>query len=431
MDALIKSVVPGSIAEEAGIETGDVLLSVNGQEVIDILSYRFLSASDEVTLEIGKKNGDIEMIEIINDEYDDLGIVFESGLIDRPKACRNKCIFCFVDQLPKNMRKTLYFKDDDYRLSAMMGNYITLTNLSEADIERIIAMRLPRINVSVHTVDPDLRRRMLGNQNSDVLAVMKRFADSGIAMNCQIVLCRDVNDGKVLSETVRALSLLHPSVQSVSVVPVGLTGHREGLYPLTGFDKGSASAVIDRLEALQSDFLQTLGTRFVFPSDEFYVCADCTIPEYDAYEDFLQIENGVGLVASLKEEFAEALASHKVFSVPKNVTIATGVSAAPFIKSLTDSLGSDNIQIVAIKNRFFGESITVTGLITGNDLIDQLKGKRLGEAVLIAQCMLNADGLFLDNLSVPDVEQALGVEVRTVANNGYALFGALIGGKNA
>lgn len=426
MGALIKYAEKGSIAEEAGIEKGDVLLSINGQEIVDILSYRFLSSSEEITLEIQKKNNDIEVIEVFNEDYDDIGIEFENGLIDEPKSCRNKCMFCFVDQLPKNMRKTLYFKDDDYRLSTLMGNYITLTNLSENDIERIIQMRLPRINVSVHTVDAELRKRMLSNKNSEVLSIMKRFADRGITMNCQIVLCKDINDGVKLDETINALSSLYPHVKSVCVVPVGLTSHRSGLAPLKQFDSTSAKEVINQLKKHQQKLLDKLKTRFVFPSDEFYVCANLPLPSFEEYEDFLQIENGVGLIASLFQEFKQAKRNRKHYKISDNISIATGVSAAPFIQELVNMLGNNNINVYPIKNTFFGKSITVAGLITGGDLISQLSDKALGETLLIPRCMLNTDELFLDDVTISDVENALNIKLRPIENDGYKLFDALI-----
>ncbi|OQB15679.1 MAG: hypothetical protein BWY15_00392 [Firmicutes bacterium ADurb.Bin193] len=422
--ALIKSTAEGSIAREAGIEKGDTLLSVNGQEVSDILLYRFLTSDETVELEIQKKDGTIEIIEVYNEDYEDLGIEFENELIDNPRPCRNKCIFCFVDQLPKGMRKTLYFKDDDFRLSALMGNYITLTNLSDTDIENIIKMRLPRINVSVHAADPKVRSFMLGNKNSDVIPVMKRFAKAGTAMNCQIVLCRGINDGDRLDETINELSKLYPSVQSVSVVPVGLTKHRLGLTDLTPYDENSAREVISRVWSHGERLVKELGSRFVFLADEFYMRAGMPVPDYSYYEDFLQIENGVGLVAALKEEFYQALKSRPA-TPAKGISIATGVDAAPVIKSLADMLGNNEIKVYPIKNKFFGESITVTGLITGRDLIDGLAGKSLGDTLVIARCMLNSDGVFLDDLTVEDVQNALGVKIKVLENNGAELYSAL------
>jgi putative radical SAM enzyme (TIGR03279 family) len=424
LKGIVKSVTPGSIAEEIGLEPGDMIVKINGEEIKDILDYRFYCSSDEYELEIEKQNGEREIIEIENYDYEELGAEFENGLLDKPKVCRNKCLFCFVDQLPKKLRKTLYFKDDDYRLSALMGNYITLTNLSEEDIDRIIAMRLPRINVSVHTVDPDLRAFMLNNKNSDVLSIMKRFRDAGIKMDCQVVLCRDINDGQYLNDTITELAKMYPYVQSLSVVPVGLTEHRQGLYDLKRFDKESAEAVINQIEQHRQRLLKEIGTRFVFASDEFYVVANRTIPEYDTYEDFLQIENGVGLIASLTEEFECAKRERKVPANISKKTSVTGVSAYKYIDALVKSV-TDNVEVVPIINTFFGKTITVTGLITGGDIINTLRGKDLGKELLIPSVMLNYDGVFLDDMTVSDVEKELNIKVRLVKNDGYDMFDAI------
>ncbi len=428
MKATIKNTIKGSIAEEAGIENGDILLSINGHRDFDILYYRFLSSNPLVKLEIQKKNGDIEIIDIINEDFEDIGIEFENELIDKPRGCRNKCIFCFVDQLPKGMRKTLYFKDDDYRLSALCGNYISLSNLSEKDVSRIIEMRLPRINISVHAVDPQLRAYMLGNKNADVLGIIKRLGEAKISMNCQIVLCRGINDGEKLYETATALSRFYPDIQSVSVVPVGLTCHRHNLTELVPYDKDSAKAVIDQVTAIQKELYDKICTRFVFPSDEFYLKADMPIPDFCCYEDFLQLENGVGLIASLKKEFETALGNSKNKRVKRNLSIATGQSAAPFIKSLIGKLdGSEKVKIYTIKNTFFGENITVAGLITGQDLTNALKGKDLGNTLLIPRSMLNYDNVFLDDMSLTQAEEILGVKIMPVENDGCKLFKILVG----
>jgi len=420
---VVKNVLKGSIADEIGIQAGDVLLSVNGQRLCDILDYKFLTSNDEYTLEIQKQNGDVEIVEVVNEDYEQLGIEFENGLLDKPQSCRNKCIFCFVDQLPKGMRKTLYFKDDDYRLSTLMGNYITLTNLKENDIKRIIDMHLPRINVSVHTVDRDLRKAMLHNDNSDVLSIMKRFAKAGIFMNCQVVLCRGINDGKYLDDTILSLAEMYPYVQSLSVVPVGLTKHREGLQKLIRFDKISAEEIIGQIEGHQKNLLTAIGTRFVFASDEFYVLSEHKLPPYDSYEDFLQIENGVGLLSSLEHEFNEALTEG-----PHNCerkTIATGVSAFKYIKNLVGKV-TDNVEVIPIINNFFGSTITVAGLITGRDIIDQLKGRDLGSKLLLPSVMLNYDNVFLDDTKITDVEDALNIKVEIVPNDGYEFFRSLL-----
>ncbi len=420
MDAVIKKVYKNSIADEIGMEQGDIIVSIDGQKLKDILDFKFLSASDEYELEILKKDGSTEIIEITNEDYEELGVEFENGLLDKPQVCKNKCRFCFVDQLPRNcMRKTLYFKDDDYRLSALMGNYITLTNLNEEDIDRIVRMHLPRINISIHSVNPEIRSKLLNHKNADVMPYVKRFAEAGITMDCQVVCCPDINDGDDLDNTISTLAGYYPYVQSLSVVPVGLTKYREHLPNLTRFDKIKAEQLIKQVEAHQKRCLDKFGSHFVYASDEFYVKADYPVPSTDVYESFLQIENGVGLLASLKDEFEQAKADFKKFNGKK--TIATGVSAAPFIKALVDSV-TDNVEVVSIKNYFLGETITVAGLITAGDLIEQLRGIDLGDELLIPRVMLNHDMIFLDDKTVDDVEKALNIKVITVENDGFDLI---------
>lgn len=420
MDAVVKKVYKNSIADEIGMEQGDIIVSIDGQRLKDILDFKFLSASGEYELEILKKDGSTEIIEIINEDYEELGVEFENGLLDRPQVCRNKCVFCFVDQLPRNcMRKTLYFKDDDYRLSALMGNYITLTNLDDEDIDRIVRMHLPRINISIHSVNPEIRSRLLNYKNADVMPYVKRFAEAGITMDCQVVCCPGINDGDDLDNTISTLAEYYPQVQSLSVVPVGLTKYREHLPNLTRFDKIKAENLIRQVEEHQQKCLQNFGSHFVYASDEFYVKADYPIPNPEVYESYLQIENGVGLLASLKDEFEQARADFKKSDVKK--TIATGVSAAPFIRGLVNSV-TDNVEVVAIKNKFLGETITVAGLITAGDLIEQLRGMELGDELLIPRVMLNHDMIFLDDKTVEDVEKALNIKVSIVENDGFDLI---------
>ena len=420
MDAVVKKVYKNSIADEIGMEQGDIIVSIDGQKLKDILDFKFLSASDEYELEVLKKDGSTEIIEIINEDYEELGVEFENGLLDRPQVCKNKCMFCFVDQLPRNcMRKTLYFKDDDYRLSALMGNYITLTNLDEEDIDRIVRMHLPRINISIHSVNPEIRSKLLNHKNADVMPYVKRFAEAGISMDCQVVCCPGINDGDDLDNTISTLAEYYPQVQSLSVVPVGLTKYREHLPNLTRFDKIKAEQLIRQVEEHQKKCFDKFGSHFVYASDEFYVKADYPVPPTDVYESFLQIENGVGLLASLKDEFEQAKINFKKFNGKK--TIATGVSAAPFIKELVDSV-TDNVNVVAIKNNFLGETITVAGLITAGDLIEQLKETELGDELLIPRVMLNHDMVFLDDKTVEDVENALNIKVVTVENDGFDLI---------
>ncbi len=416
MEAVVKSVTDNSIAFDIGVIPGDIIVSVNGTPVLDILDFRFLTASEQYEIEIKKTNGEVEIVEIINEDYEEFGVTFENYLIDKEKWCQNKCVFCFIDQLPKNMRKSLYYKDDDYRLSTLMGNYITLTNLKEQDIKRIIDMHLPRINVSVHTVNKDLRAKMLNNKNSDVLSVMKRFYDAKIFMDCQVVLCKGINDGEYLDETITELAKLYPYVQSLSVVPVGLTCHREGLCRLEGFSKDDAGRVITQVYNHSKKCLKELGTSFVFASDEFYVKAEHPLPDASFYEDFLQIENGVGLLSSFIEEWNNA----KPPKVTTRKTIATGVSAAPYIKALVDGV-TDKVNVIAINNDFFGNTITVAGLLTGKDIVEQLKGKDLGEVLILPEVLLNYDGVLLDDYSISDIEHALNIKVITVPNDGAKL----------
>lgn len=420
MDAVVKSVEKGSIADEIGITPGDIIVSVDETPLRDIIDFRFLTSSDEYVLEVLKTDKTTEIIEIVNEDYEELGVEFENGLLDKPQVCRNKCLFCFVDQLPRNcMRKTLYFKDDDYRLSALMGNYITLTNLSEEDVDRIIRMRLPRINISVHSVNPEIRSRLLNHKNADVMPFIRKFAEAGITMDCQVVCCPGINDGDDLDNTINTLAEYYPWVQSLSVVPVGLTKYREHLPNLTRFDKISAEEMIVKIEEHQKKFLSKSGTRFVYASDEFYVKAEHEIPPASVYENFLQIENGVGLLASLISEFEEN--RHRFVKSPSKKTIATGVSAAPYIRELVNSV-TDNVEVVAIKNHFLGETITVAGLTTAGDLTAQLKGRNLGSELLIPRVMLNHDMVFLDDKTVGDVENELNVKVTAVENDGYDLI---------
>lgn len=419
---LISGTAPGSIAEEAGIEKGDTLKFINGKPVLDILEYKFLCAAEFLTLTVEKANGETEEIEIEKDEYEDLGIEFEYPLLSCAKACRNKCIFCFIDQLPKNMRKTLYFKDDDSRLSFLQGNYVTLTNLSEMEIMSAAKMKISPINVSVHTTDPELRKKMMGNENAGkLLDIMRLFSDSGIVMNCQIVLCRGINDGEYLKKSIEDLMKL--DVSSVSVVPVGLSDHREGLYPLTAYDKETAAEVIDTVERYQKKALKELGTRFIYAADEFYLKAEREIPPYESYEDFPQIENGVGLIASMKEEFYDALEDTAGVS-DKTVSIATGYAAYDFISEISHALEQKvkglKIKVYKIENTVFGKNITVSGLLCGKDIIKSLKNESLGESLYISKSMLRSgENVLLDDLTTDDLERELGVNVIAVESSGY------------
>ncbi|HHV29635.1 DUF512 domain-containing protein [Acetivibrio mesophilus] len=430
----IKRVLPGSIAEESGLQEGDFLLSVNGEKISDIFDYRFLIAEENLVLEIQKEDGEIWEIEIEKDEYEDLGIEFESLMIDDAKSCRNKCIFCFIDQLPKGMRQTLYFKDDDSRLSFFMGNYVTLTNMSFNDIDRIIKYRMSPINVSVHTSNPDLRVHMLRNKTAgDVMEKIKRLIDGGITVNSQIVLVRGVNDEKELDRTLGDLAALYPGLNSISVVPVGITKHREGLSKLKPFDSESSREVIEQVEAWQRKLLSRYGSRIVYLADEFYIMGGLEIPDYCVYEDFPQIENGVGLIAMFKKEFYDYIGKVEFKSEKKReIAIATGVSSYKYIKELVDILEKKyenlNIHVYKIKNRFFGENVTVTGLLTGQDIEEQLLGKNIGEELLISESMLRSgEKVFLDDYTVEMLEDKLKTNITIVSNSGKEFIEKILG----
>ena len=424
----IIGIEPGSIADEAGIKPGDSLVSIDGTKVEDILQYKYLCATEELEVEILKADGATEIIDIEKDEYEDMGIDFEYPLLGPARACANKCIFCFIDQLPEGMRKTLYFKDDDSRLSFLHGNYVTLTNLSDADIERLCATRVSPVNISVHATDPDVRKFMMGNKNAgNVVERMKRFAEAGIVMNCQIVLCRDINDGKVLDDTIKTLGSLYPHIYSVSVVPVGLTDRRKGLFELKPFDKESSAQVIEQVSKWQKKFLEEFDTRLIYLADEFYLSAAVEIPAVEEYEDFPQIENGVGLISSMQDEFDFAIDNVKPMKNPRTVSIATGVAAYEFLSGLAKRLEEKakglKINVYEIKNHVFGEKITVAGLLCGKDLIEQLKGKELGDTLYISSSMLrDGENVMLDDLSTDDVEEALKVKVEPVNCDGAELI---------
>ncbi len=432
VDTTIKYVEPDSAADDAGIEEGDILVSVNGHEIHDILEYRYLTAEYEVTLEIKKKNGTTEIITVEND-YEDVGLEFTEGLIDEAQSCTNKCIFCFIDQLPKGMRETVYFKDDDTRLSFLQGNYVTLTNLSDEEIDRLIEMRVSPINISVHATEPDLRCMMLSNRFAGkCYEIMKKFAQNGIFMNCQIVLCPEINDGEHLRRTLDDLAALYPNVNSVSVVPVGLTRYRDGLYPIKPFTSMSSMETVEFVGKIQDEFLEKLGTRLVYLSDEFYLNAGVPIPAADAYEGFPQLENGVGLIASMKEEFDAAIGMIKKKKRSRRVSIATGEIAYDFINGLAKKIQNMfegvSVTVYAIKNNFFGGGVNVSGLVCGSDIIDALRGVIDTDTLLIPHSMLrDDDNIFLDDVTVRDVENALNVKVLPVLNDGYEFVEKVLG----
>lgn len=438
---IVYAVEPGSAAHDAGIEAGDVLLSINGQKMLDIFDYRFLTTDSNLLIEIEKKNGELWEIEIEKDEYEDLGIEFEDPLISAAKSCTNKCIFCFIDQLPKGMRESVYFKDDDSRLSFLSGNYVTLTNIKEDELLRIVRYKMSPVNVSVHTTNPELRVFMLGNRFAgNVLEKIKKLTDGGIKVNAQIVLCRGINDASELDRTIRDLSDLYPGLLSISVVPVGITKWREGLFKLEPFDQNSSIEVVEQVTSWQRELLKKHGTRIVYLADEFYIMAQKELPSCCEYEDFPQIENGVGLMSLLLEGFYEHMGNHgemldshmKKKNGAREVTIATGVCPYNYIKQMAQFLekryNNLKVTVVPIKNNFFGENVTVTGLITGCDLVSQLEGRRLGDEILISRSMLRSgEELFLDDYTVDTVSKRLDKRVGIVDNNPEDFINKILG----
>ena len=404
---------------------------MNGHKIRDVLDYMYYAAEAEVHLIIKNQNQERE-VRIRKGEYDDLGLEFESFLMDKKQSCKNKCVFCFIDQMPPGMRETLYFKDDDARLSFLQGNYVTLTNMTQEDVSRIIEMKL-NINVSVHTTNPELRCKMMNNRFAgEKLDYLWQMAEAGIQLNCQIVLCPGLNDGIELERTLQDLGKMLPNLTSVAVVPVGLSKYRENLYPLTCFTPQTAGETIDLIQRFQEKFLKEFDTRAVFPSDEFFLTAERPIPEADYYEGYPQYENGVGMLRSLADEFHEAMEMTEWDNHPREVSIATGKSAYAFIRALAreaeEKFPGLTCHVYSIRNDFFGETITVTGLLTAQDLIAQLKDKPLGEKLLLSSSMIRRnDDVFLDDLHISDVEEALQVKIQLTDNDGFSLLDAMLG----
>ncbi len=424
MSAKICSCDAGSIAEELGLSNGDTLISINGNEINDVIDYMFYSQSENLEI-LTVCDGETVVFELQKDALEPLGINFETYLIDKQRSCKNKCIFCFIDQLPKGLRDTLYFKDDDARLSFLMGNYITLTNLSDADIERICKMRISPINVSVHTTDPKLRVKMMANPNaSKINEIMRRFADAGITMNCQIVLCKDVNDGDNLKKSLRDLKALYPAVNSVSIVPVGISAHREGLYPLKPFESADCREVISIINAVGNECKNEFGVRLFYPSDEFFIKGGVELPDEDWYDGYPQIENGVGLCTSLLTEIETAVDELEYCDKKCEASIITGVLSEPVMQKAVSIIAKKRpglcAKIYPIVNNFFGTNITVSGLVTATDIIDQLKDKPLFDNVLIPSSMLRSEqDMFLDSITVDEVEKALNCKLNITYNDGY------------
>ena len=431
MENIIKSIDRGSPLHRKA-HVGDAVISINGNKIIDVLDYKFFAYDSRLKVLLRRPDGSEHEVTVHKSEGGDLGLEFESYLMDTPRSCANNCVFCFIDQLPGGMRRTMYFKDDDARLSFLLGNYITLTNLSKREIERIIALHISPINVSVHTTNPELRCKMLQNPRAgESIETMRRFAAAGIVMNCQIVCCPGLNDGEELLRSMRDMEEMYPGVHSVSIVPVGLTRFREGLYPLTPYTKELAGETIDMVTAFGDECLKRHGTRIFFCGDELYIKAERELPPDEFYEEHTQLENGVGMIRLLETEFRSALMlSDEPDGVP--FSIATGVSAAPYFEKLLgmakEKYGTIKGQVYAIENDFFGRSINVTGLITGQDLIKQLKGRALGERLLISQNMLRREEMdFLDDVTLEQASKELGVPIYPIEQDGFALWDAMAG----
>jgi putative radical SAM enzyme (TIGR03279 family) len=431
----IFDVTTGSHADKAGIKKGETLLSINSNEIVDVLDYRFYQVNRKLTLEVADEDKNVRTIEMTKGEYEEIGLEFETYLMDKQHSCRNKCIFCFIDQLPKGMRESLYFKDDDSRLSFLFGNYITLTNITEHEIDRIIKMHISPINVSVHTTNPELRCKMMNNRFAgDTLKYLKRFADAGITLNCQIVSCPGINDGDELVRTLTDLENL--GVNMTAIVPVGLTRYRENLYPLVPYNKETAGQTIDIIEKMGDECVKKHGRRIFFPGDEFYLLAEREIPSPEFYEDFSALEDGIGMIAYLTDDVGwklEELDADE--SLCHKVTIACGEGVFPYMKRIMSMINEKfpniTINTRAIKNNFFGGGVNVSGLVTGGDLIDQLRDDDLGDRLIITSSMLRFENdLFLDDVSTDDVERELGVTLVPVNNNGNDLVEAVIAGKD-
>ncbi len=436
---IISNIVPGSIAEELEIEAGDKLLSIDGNEIEDVFDYQFLIQDTYIEVLIEKPNGEQWLLEVDKEYDEDLGIAFENGLMDEYRHCHNKCIFCFIDQMPAGMRETLYFKDDDSRLSFLQGNYVTLTNMSEHDIDRIVKYHLSPINISFQTMNPALRCKMLNNRFAgDALKKVDKLFEAGITMNGQIVLCKGVNDGKELEYSIRELTKYLPNLESVSVVPVGLSKYRDGLYPLDPFSKEDAESVIDMIEGWQKKIYEQFGLHFIHASDEWYILAGREMPEEERYDGYLQLENGVGMIRLQMEEFAERMEELKRSevlpdgTVSEEISIATGRLAYPYIRRMADAMEEVfpnlKIHVYEIINEFFGELITVSGLLTGQDILKQLQGKTLGTRLLLPQNVLRSgEEVFLDDYTKTELEKALQVPTNIVKSSGRDFIQSVLG----
>lgn len=430
---VIADVAPGSIAEEMELAAGDAVYMVNHEVMEDVFDYQYLINDENIVLSVIKENGEEWELEIEKDFDEDLGITFESSLMDNYRSCSNKCIFCFIDQLPPGMRETMYFKDDDSRLSFLQGNYITMTNMKDKDLERIIKYRLEPINISVHTTESELRCMMLHNRFAGKLKdQLQKLYDGRIEMNAQIVLCKNINDGVHLDRTIEDLSKLMPYMEGVSVVPMGFTKYREGLYEVEPFNSEDAKAVLDQIESWQQRLLEEYDNRFVYAGDEWYIMAGRELPPEEDYDGYGQLENGIGMMRLLIEEFTQSLIDYPGDGRTRHVSIVSGVLASGYIRQLarmlTDKYPNVRVDVHCITNHFFGESITVTGLITGTDIIDQLKGKDLGDVLLLPVNMLRSgEKVLLDDITTGDIEKALQVPVDIIKSNGDSLIIKILG----
>ncbi len=431
---IIIKVEEDSIAEEMGIEPGDILISINDSEVKDVLDYRYFIQDEYIEVVIKKPNGEEWELEIEKDEFEDLGIVFESGLMDKAKSCSNKCIFCFIDQNPKGMRKTIYFKDDDSRLSFLQGNYITLTNMKDEDLDRIIFYHLSPINISVHATDIEVRKFMLKNPNSvKIMEQIEKLANANIKMNFQIVLCKDINDKHILDKSIEDLSKYLHLGCSMAIVPLGVTKYRDNLPQIESFTKEDSINIIKQVGKWQQKLQNEYGTKFVFLSDEFYLKAKIPLPNSDYYEGYPQLENGVGMLTLMEEEFFEYFDTIEGDNIERNYSVATAKLAYPFIKKLCDKIcekfTNTKINVYEITNYFFGETITVSGLLTGGDIINQLKDKELGNMLFLPEnCVRANETVLLDDLYIEDIEKQLNVKVCLSNDNGAKFIKQFIGG---
>lgn len=435
---LIEKVEPGSIAEELEITKGDRLLAINDEEITDIFDYQYYVENEYLEVLVEKPDGEQWLLQVDKDEDEDLGIVFENGLMDDYRSCHNKCIFCFIDQMPKGMRETLYFKDDDSRLSFLQGNYVTLTNMSDHDLDRIIKYHLSPINVSFQTMNLELRCKMLNNRFAgEALKKVDKLYRAGITMNGQIVLCKGINDGKELEFSIQKLMEYIPVLESVSVVPVGLSRYREGLYPLEPFEKEDACQVIDLIEGFQRICMEQHGIHFVQASDEWYILAERELPPEENYDGYLQLENGVGMMRLLLTEFEDAMIQRKEkgmdhLSRNREISMVTGRLAYPYIlrmaQQMEQQINGLKIHVYEIINYFFGERITVSGLLTGGDIKRQLSGKELGEVLLLPENILRSgEDVFLDDVRLPELEKALQVKIDIVKSSGYDFVSTVLG----